>query len=470
MSNRLRVGVSRVDITPPLAIPYLSYYPRQTPFEGVHDRLHARALAADNGTERLAVIAVDSLGCSRSILGPGRDFVAEVRTQVEGRTGIPGEHVLLAASHAHSTPQTTDIADLVGLFPHATAWLDELIAQLAAAVELAWARRAPAELRGMVGLAPGIAWCRRIITRDGRITRLPHRPPDEEVVKEPRDDRVPVLLVMADGGRRTAEDGGRANDEGRTADGTCRGAVIGFTCHPTTVQVQPLMSADYPGVACDVVERELGTTSCLFLQGACGNVGPVRATTDFDDVAVYGRALGGEALRCLSLLAARDVRPMSTRLASLSETVELPRRELPERGPLEQALAAAEAALAAATTEEDRRTAVAAYRRAAEPLRLLDLGNGPVPCEVQVLRLGDALIVAAEGELFVEYGLRIKEQSPAPVTFVSGYSNGYQGYIVTPETYDEGGYEASLGPWTRVGQYGGDLLTERALALMEQVW
>jgi hypothetical protein len=80
------------------------------------------------------------------------------------------------------------------------------------------------------------------------------------------------------------------------------------------------------------------------------------------------------------------------------------------------------------------------------------------------------LIVACEGELFVEYGNRIKEASPAPVTFVAAYSNGYEGYIPTPETWDEGGYEPSLGPWTRVWRTGGETLTERAIALARRVW
>lgn len=450
MSSALEIGLAKVDITPPPGIPYLSYYPRQTPFEGVHDPLHARALVAENGQERLAIVAADALGYSRSILGPGRDFVEEVRQEIERRTGIPRRHVLLATTHAHSTPQTTDIADLTGQFPSARPWLERLIRQLALAAELAWLRRRPARLHGMVGLAPGIAWCRRIVSRDGRLTRLPDRPPDDQVLKEPRDDRVPVLLV--------------------SGDGWC-GAMINFCCHPTTVQVQPFVSADYPGVACTVVERALGAEACLFLQGACGNVNPVRNTTGFEDVEVYGRSLGGEALRCLSLLTARDAPAMSATLAVASDTLALPRRDdLPPREPLERARAEAEAAIAAAATDDVRRQAIAAYRRTAEPLRLLALGTGPVPCEVQVLRLGDALIIAVEGELFVEYGLRIREHSPAPVTFISAYSNGYQGYIVTPETFDEGGYEASLGPWTRIGRTGGELVARRALELIAQVW
>jgi hypothetical protein len=90
--------------------------------------------------------------------------------------------------------------------------------------------------------------------------------------------------------------------------------------------------------------------------------------------------------------------------------------------------------------------------------------------EVQALRLGDALVVACEGELFVEYGSRIKAASPAAVTFVAAYSNGYEGYIPTPETFDEGGYEAALGPWTRVPGTVGGVLTERMIALAKRVW
>jgi hypothetical protein len=218
------------------------------------------------------------------------------------------------------------------------------------------------------------------------------------------------------------------------------------------------------------VERELGVDTCLFLQGACGNVNPVRDTTDFADVARYGRSLGGEALRMLALLEAAPTPPMRPVLAAASEVVELERRPLPERAPLERQAAELQRRIVGAEGEAERREAVAAYRRIAEPLRLLEAGSGAVRMEVQALRLGDALIVACEGELFVEYGLRLKEASPAQVTFVVGYSNGYEGYLPTPETFDEGGYEASVGPWTQVWRTGGEVLTARAAALMERVW
>src|SRR5437870_5746495 len=134
----LLAGFGKVDVTPPLSVPYLSFYPRQTPFEGVHDRLYARALAlelaeageAGRGRQRAALVAVDSLGISRGIMGPERDFIAEIRGRVAQRTGISAANVLIAASHAHSTPQTTDIAPLVEVFPAAREWLERFADQL----------------------------------------------------------------------------------------------------------------------------------------------------------------------------------------------------------------------------------------------------------------------------------------------------------------------------------------------------
>lgn len=442
--SSLRIGSARVDITPPLSIPYLSFYPRQEPFKDVHDRLHARALVADNGRARLAIISVDSLGISRDVLGPKRDFLAEFRRKIEQRTGVPAAHVMLAATHAHSTPQTTHITRLLDC-KEAGPWLEMFMEQLAAAVMLAASRLSPATLRSGVGEARGIAWCRRIIGKDGKVYRLPNRPPDDQVVSEPRDDRVGVIAAQGEG---------------------WRGALMNFTCHPTTVQAQPVMSADYPGVACELVERAMEGVPCLFLQGAAGNVNPVRHTTSFDDVTVYGQTLAREAIKVLS-----NAKPMSDTLAVASETLMLPTRtDLPPREETFREFERTKKAIADTKTDADRKKAIAAFRGWNEKKRLLDLGTDPVPCELQVMRLGDAIIAANPGELFCDYGLEIKSRSPAPLTFVSAYTNGYIGYLPVPEAWKQGGYEPSQGPWTRCGPDAGRTVTDKTLELIRRVW
>ena len=54
----------------------------------------------------------------------------------------------------------------------------------------------------------------------------------------------------------------------------------------------------------------------------------------------------------------------------------------------------------------------------------------------------------------MEYGARLKDASPADVTFVAAYSNGYEGYIPTPAP-GTGGYEVSPAPGRGWGGTGG---------------
>ena len=102
----LQAGTAKVEITPPLTIPYLGFVPRQAIFEGVHDPLNARALVVEDGRRQIALVVADAIGFSDRMLGPERSFHAEFRQRVRERTGIAPEAVMLAASHAHSTPET----------------------------------------------------------------------------------------------------------------------------------------------------------------------------------------------------------------------------------------------------------------------------------------------------------------------------------------------------------------------------
>ncbi|MBI3911312.1 MAG: neutral/alkaline non-lysosomal ceramidase N-terminal domain-containing protein [Armatimonadetes bacterium] len=424
-------GFSRVDITPPMCIPYLSYVPRQTPFEGVHDPLHARALVLAEGDARLVIISADSLGYSNDVLGPDRHFTEEVRARVARRTGISPECVMLATNHVHSTPQTTNVAHLLD-FAEAGPWLETLMEQLASAAVRAHHALRPAELRAGLGAAPGIAHNRRCAI----------------AASAPVDDALAGLLVQGEG---------------------WRGCLINFTCHPVTVQVNPLVSADYPGAACAVVERVLGAEACVFLQGACGDLNPIRDTSDFEDVERYGLMLGGQALYLMACLSALE--PLAPVLRARSRSVELPPYEYPpEEQPFADEVAKQEEALAKAATREEYARAYGALRVARDRLQMIRRGPVPVLAEVQALRIGDVGIVSVPGELFCALGLEIKRRSPAPLTMVSAYTNGYEGYFPTAAAYEEGGYETSIAPWCRVGPQAGALLVDTAVALLRELW
>jgi hypothetical protein len=63
---------------------------------------------------------------------------------------------------------------------------------------------------------------------------------------------------------------------------------------------------------------------------------------------------------------------------------------------------------------------------------------------IQALAVGNVGIVGLPGEIFVEYGLQIKAQSPFNRTFVVELANDYVGYCPTDLALQEGGYETRL--------------------------
>src|SRR5947209_13862074 len=90
-ADDLCVGAAAVVITPPLGTPMAGYYsPRGA--EGVHDDLQAKALVLDKDGTRVALVALDLVSTTPAL-------VKEVRRQVERLTGVPGDHVMISATH-----------------------------------------------------------------------------------------------------------------------------------------------------------------------------------------------------------------------------------------------------------------------------------------------------------------------------------------------------------------------------------
>jgi neutral ceramidase len=89
-----------------------------------------------------------------------------------------------------------------------------------------------------------------------------------------------------------------------------------------------------------------------------------------------------------------------------------------------------------------------------------------LPLQIQVFRIGDhTAIVGLPGELFSEIGIRIKEQSPFPVTLVVSLTNSHIAYVPTRRAFAEGGYEAIN---SRLSPDGGEILAETAIRLLSE--
>lgn len=415
----LRAGAAKVDITPPLHVPFLGFHPqRQGTFEGVNDRLWARAAVFATADTAVAILSADALGISTDLLGPGRDFIAYVREQSARHTDLEPHQILICATHAHSTPETYGITRIWEREDCAD-WVHTWGQQLADAVVRAWSDLRPACLRTGSADVSGLSRNRR--------ERLGPGPSSSSL-----DEGATVLLVEREGGPDIV--------------------VANAVCHPVTVQVQPLVSADFPGAATALVERALGDGACcLFLQGAAGNINPVRnATREWRDVTTYGLMLGGAILLASgrARLASVDGEPV---VGAVTDVLRVRAREAPDEQSAAAAADCADTAFRELGQEHpDYSERLHELCAAKEAYSLAKFGRGPIAAEVQALRIGDTAVVAFPGELFCELGLRAQADCHAPVTMVAELSNGCLGYLASEDAWAKGGYEVGPGAWSRV--------------------
>jgi hypothetical protein len=91
------------------------------------------------------------------------------------------------------------------------------------------------------------------------------------------------------------------------------------------------------------------------------------------------------------------------------------------------------------------------------------------PVELTALAIGDVALAGYPAEMFTEFGLRTKAESPFPATFVCELANGWVGYIPTADAFERGGYETRLAYSSRLVPEAGDAMTDTGLELLREL-
>lgn len=418
MHKEFTVGFGKVEITPPLTIPYLGYCPeRHAFFKGVHDPLYARSLYVSSGGEEAVVISIDAFGFSNSILGKGRNFTKEVKEKISRKTGTPLANIMLASSHIHSTPDTLNFRPLIEEVPSASEWLEKLQEQIALSAEIASREKFNASLKIGSGKVKNIS-----------LNRRGENFLDEEVI---------VLIFESSEHEKIF--------------------LVNFACHPVIVQVQDLISADYVGVVETMIENTIeNTEGCLFIQGACGDINPVCGTSNFNDAYLTGLSISGEVMKIYGKVSlSKSNYPVEPVILKASSTeVNFTSRPLLSQEEVETLIREAERekmSIEEAGSERDRFEILRRICMIEEILTRVKEGNEPFLGELQLIRIGNAILFGIPGEPFCELGMEIKKMSKPFTGIPVGYANGYLGYIASPSSWEKGGYEVSLGPWSKVG-------------------
>lgn len=462
----LRIGFGKADITPEPGLPMVGM-PGSPIGTGVRWPLTCRVVLADDGVQRIAIVALDLIALAAT-------DVARLRSRLAIGGGLPPGQIMVACSHTHRAPYTAPMGiDGAEAIPGADAasvatFLDRVFAQTTRAMEEAAAALEPATLDIGRTAVPGWAFNRRPIYAGGEVgTHGWAWLDDFERMEGSPDENVWVLVA-------------------RREDGTVIGGLAGFACHPTAMAHDPVYSADYPGVLVETLEARHGGVFA-FLLGAAGDTSTPDPTSR-DEESGFGeahtQAMGAALADAVDEALARGERVDGTPIHSAVDLVDIPQRQptpeqvelarwyLREAPPDLDELAFTRRLYGHDYTFRDGKQTGNA-RHAGELLKMWEWQQGPDAqlverLELQVIRLGDVAIVALPVEVFTELGERIKAASPFRHTCIATLANGWHGYVPTLEAFSRGGYEPRFAFPSRLAEDAGEQLVEAAIEALEE--
>lgn len=442
----LQAGAARVVITPPIGVPLSGYFVaegRKETAREVHDDLYARALVLRAGENTVAVVTTD-------LIALGDEELAMVRAEVQQKAGIAPEHLILACTHTHSGP-------IVHPFPPSEivpgqadeAYFHLLPRLIGSAVAMAKRRLRPAR----IGAGKGASYIninRREKLPDGTLRGLPFLGRNPDGI---HDREVGVLRV----------------DDAQS--GKALAVLLSYACHPVVLGPNLEISADYVGYTVNFLEENLGSgTVALFANGAQGDMNAIVHPGTHEDAQRLGITLGAEALK---VALSTETHPDAS-IATGTRRVELPLN--PASAPEQQ-----RAYIHFLQQEHARFTREGDTRRAWDIEMRLDVANYRLynrermrhpfmPAEITAFGIqGDNVsigLVSEPAELFCEYGIKARQQSPFATTLVLGLANGFISYVPTPNVYTEGGYESEA---TQVAPGAGEQLCQTMIDALNAV-
>ncbi|MGA7808750.1 hypothetical protein [Bradyrhizobium sp.] len=377
------------------------YHLREAPVAAVLDPIEVSVLLLECGEQRCLIFSFDLM-----LVGSELQDLILARL---GELGFAPHELVLLASHTHNAPATDQACHRLGIpddgFVEDTARATEdlvrrLLRQPACEVEVEI-------FRGLLDHSIN----RRRFWPYPTIGRM-HGFKLRSVVfspnpSGPRDEQATVVLLR------------------KTGDGEALGVIWHYTCHPTAVVPDSVISSDYPGAVRDMLRQRFGQIPCVFAQGFCGNIRPNIAPSPqkftlrerfqkLIRVVVFGNLF--------PILAAGDWIIWSKSLAAGVDRI--------------------------VTGNAARTLAPARLKTGMASIPLGQFFTGKTPNKrltAQIIQISNALeIVALSAEPTVEWECILDEVIPAlPGTcrLYVGYLGALYGYLPTDAQVREGGYE-----------------------------
>ena len=416
-----RAGAATSNVTPPLGSSINGGF-QDGKAAYIHDELHARCLALDDGKTQLVFVVVDSCVI-------GRDVFDAAKKLVHQATGLPVENLMMSATHSHSCAT----AQAVGQSEPDPMYQRFLARRIADGVRRALNNLAPAQLGHGSAAVPGQVFNRRWKMKPGTIAPTPLGVTTDQVKTNP-GVKNPNLVEPAG-----PTDPEVAFISVQSADGKPLALLANYSLHYVGGVGPGHISADYFGMFSERIGELLGAGDAeppfvgLMSNGTSGDINNIDFRGGQEKQPLYGRIkiVAEEVAQAVAAAVKQVEHRSNVPLAAAQKEVDLGLRL-----PTPAEVAAARVVMQQSKLFPRMETMEQVYAR--ETVLLADFPK-TVSAPLQVFRIGDLRVSAIPAEVFVEIGLDLKKRH-AP-TFTVSLANAYHGYLPTPEHHALGGYE-----------------------------
>ncbi|MBI3882442.1 MAG: hypothetical protein HY301_20580 [Verrucomicrobia bacterium] len=417
----LRAGAATSNVTPPLGSSINGGF-QDGKAAHIHDELHARCLALDDGTTKLALVVVDSCVIGRGVFD-------DAKRQVQEATGLPMENMTMSATHSHSC----GTLQAVGQSEPDPAYQKFVARRIADGVRRALNNLAPARIGWGYGEVPGQVFNRRWKLRPGAIFQNPFggtndtvrtnpgvNNPDIVEPAGPTDPQVWFISVQSTNGRPIA-------------------LYAAYSLHYVGNVGAGHISADYYGAFADRIQELLGADRLdppfvgMMANGTSGDINNINfrggqpKQPPYGQIRLVANDVAQEVARVAKSLAYHDWVPLGVAQKEITLGLRLPTAAEVEKA--REVMGRSKMFPRMATMEE-------VYAR--ETVLLNDF-PAQVSAPLQLVKIGEVRLAAFPAETFVEVGLELKRKHPA--SFGVSLANAYHGYMPTPAQHRLGGYE-----------------------------
>jgi neutral ceramidase len=431
--KNLKAAKGRVIITPLTGTPIAGNVRSDSRSRGVHDDLFCNILILSDNSTKVCLLGFDLIFLEYSTCN-------DIKNRIAKTTDLLSENIVMWATHTHSGPDT-GMRMYEGTDELIDTYLEDLAVKVVAGVAKANEKYEEVILKAGNTTVSDLSFNRRLIKKDGSVVMNFEKfeikdiigttgPTDKELITLSAWDKNDKLFAL----------------------------LVNFSLHPAIlVGYKWLISRDFVNYLDEYILDNYGNqVVTLFANGAEGNINHLNyedpdQLRSFEETERVGKKLGAYVSNSL-----RDSSTLDGKIRFISEKVTLPLREITEE----------EKNWADMVLErdkylvEDMLDGIPDKTYAKMIKGMLERTDKECETVLQGMAVHNFAFVTFPGEVYVEFGLKVKELSPYKSTMVIGLANSQAGYVPKEEAFSQGGYEVRTAWTSQLVHNAGDILVD----------